>query len=315
MPDILQNLQEGSKGVVNYLSQPNTGPGKDTVTINDPFSTNYTNRTKELSPVQYLSTFNKDFKAQNPEYAAMHAYSNPYQTDQSMGYNVGSFLKNHLSKGYKLYSDYANQGPAGGALAGALPAAAAGLLGTGVANYLSGNDMSDNMVRNSILAALLGGGVGAYSGHLRSTRPAFSPMQAGVQPIVNRTTQQNELRQALQPIKNAAYKMVGDNTTGMDTRQYILAALSDAPGLSFNERAQLTAGTASLSNNDLTQLKQLLISAGGASVGALVSKFLMNKGLIGTVLGAILGSSVAKAVFGTHIPTNALGQQMYNSFN
>lgn len=97
-------------------------------------------------------------------------------------------------------------------------------------------------------------------------------------------------------------------TSASEAQAKIVNLIQTAPGLSFNERSQLMAGVAQLSSPDLTQLASSLSGVGGAAIGAIIARFLLNKGLIGTVLGAIFGSNIAKAVFGPSIPRNDLGQ-------
>lgn len=80
------------------------------------------------------------------------------------------------------------------------------------------------------------------------------------------------------------------------TEQQILQALRQAPGLSFNERTHLTRGVQSLSEQELQTLVRILQTAGGAGIGALIARFLLDKKKGGLILGALTGGVIGRAL-------------------
>lgn len=90
--------------------------------------------------------------------------------------------------------------------------------------------------------------------------------------------------------------------------QSILTMIRSAPGLSFNQRAQLMSGVSSLDTNSVKELKRLLMISGGSAVGAVVARFLMGKGLGSTVIGAMIGGFMGNVLFGSSQPRTSTGR-------
>ncbi len=259
------------------------------VDMQDPLSLDPTKRIS-LTPAEYLSTKNKSFQRKYPAYSALHAYHHPYEDSRDLGFIMGRGVRNMFDKSYPPVSQILNKGPLTAGLAGAVPGAALGVLGTGLLNLLSGSGLTENMGRNALLGALATAPLAAYSGYLRKYKPyAKAP-----------------------GLHYPAYKQASVIKQAFGSQSEIVNALQNAPGLSFTERSQLIAGVSKLSSNDQDTLANLIAGVAGAAVGGLVAKYLMNRGLIGTVLGAIFGSVVSKAVFGTKAKTNFIGQPLFN---
>ncbi len=90
--------------------------------------------------------------------------------------------------------------------------------------------------------------------------------------------------------------------------------LSADPTISFSDKARLQQGLDGLSSADLRRLAQLLRSAGGAGVGALIAKFLLGRGKGGILAGAIIGGLVGHRS-GRPGKTNAFGQRVNPGHN
>jgi hypothetical protein len=88
----------------------------------------------------------------------------------------------------------------------------------------------------------------------------------------------------------------------------LMSMLQAAPGLSFNQRAQLMSGVSSLDANSARELQRLVSMSGGAAIGVIVARFLMGKGLGATVLGAMLGGVMGNALFGNSQPRTSTGR-------
>lgn len=98
------------------------------------------------------------------------------------------------------------------------------------------------------------------------------------------------------------------------SEQQILQALRQAPGLSFNERAHLARGVQSLSEQDLQTLVRMLRTAGGAGIGALIARFLLDKQRGGLILGALAGGAIGRAL-GQPPTRNEFGQPVQPGHN
>ena len=285
---------------------PGAMVGDDNIVTQSPYSANPSD-TINLNSTQWKSTFDDNFKRKNPGLAAREAYGNPYQVEQSLGYKMGEGLRGLRDSWGTQAAGILNKGPVMGGLAAAIPGLLAGAAGTGLLNNFTGGE--GNVLRNALLGGLLTGGLGAFSGYLRKYKPDMqAPSQ---QPLLTleqiKAMRLAEAGKANNPAfmstmgKNAFMRKAAYANTSMspaESKARIMQLIQSAPGLSFSERSQLTAGVGMLSGPDATQLASSLSGVIGAGAGALIAKFLMNKGLMGTVLGAIFGSTVAKAVFG-----------------
>ncbi len=103
----------------------------------------------------------------------------------------------------------------------------------------------------ALLGALGGAGLGAYSGNLR---------------------------------KSSGWR------SSIDPRQELAAAIGEVPGIGFNQKSQFYAAVPKMSDDQVEELLQLLKRAGGFAAGALISKYLLGAGLIGTAVGGFLGA-------------------------
>jgi hypothetical protein len=310
LKDLYSALDPQVKGRIKNKIYDFANLDKGTMTVPDPMSP-YAKDTIEMSPVQFLSTYDKDFKKRNPEYAALNAYYHPYQSDRSLGYVLGNKL-NSLYRGYEpLIGRIMDRGPLAGGLLSAAPGLVFGALGTGALNMLLGRPTGEGLLRNALLGGLATGSLGAYSGYLRKYKPEFDTEPP---PRILGSDERSKLfsaarEQARAAIKGASVKRAFASASEAQAR--IVQAIQNSPGLSFQEKSQLIAGVAQLGSNDLTQLASSLAGYGGATVGAIVARFLLNKGLIGTVLGAIFGGALASSIFGSRVSRNDLGRPSF----
>lgn len=307
LKDLYSALDPAIKSKIQHKVYDYITPDYQTLTVQDPMSP-YAGDTMQMSPLQWMSTFDEEFKKKNPQYAALNAYYNPYQTDRTFGYAVGNQLRD-LYKGYEpLVGGILNKGPLQGGLLTAAPGLLLGALGTGALNMIIGRPAGTDLLRNALIGGLATGALGAYSGYLRKHKPNYSEP---AQPLTLSSKERQALHelaraQARMGLKSASVKRAFSSASEAQSR--IVQAIQSSPGLSFQEKSQLIAGVAQLSSNDLSRLASSLAGYGGAAVGAIIARFLLNKGLIGTVLGAIFGGSLANSLFGPTIPRNDLGR-------
>lgn len=242
-----------------------------------------------VSEKMYQATYNP--QTLSPSEAARYAYRHPFQTSVSGAYRAGEeLLRPWLNKTMSGYHNVMNRGPVVGGLSGAGAGALLGLLGKGALNWFRGDELTSGMGRGALLGALLGAVGGGYSGyHHAQPDPSFYKSGSMFQEGSGISRQEGQQLQTL-------INMIGS-----------------APGLSFNQRAELMSGVRRLPGNDINQLLQTLLSSGGgAAIGVLVAKFLMRRGLVGQVLGALMGGMLGRAVFGPTDPKNYLGQKTLN---
>jgi hypothetical protein len=278
-----------------------------TISVPDPLSP-YKADSIEMSPVQWMSTYDENFKKQNPQYAALNAYYHPFQSNRSFGYAMGDKL-NQLYKGYgPAIGSILNKGPLAGGLLSAAPGLLLGAAGTGILNLLSGDSLSNNLLRNALVGGLATGSLGAYSGYLRKYKPQFDAPNLEPEKW---TPEEIKKIHMLSRAKALAGLNKSAAMSSSEAQSRVVQLIQNAPGLSFTEKSQLVAGVSQLSGNEVSQLSSSLAGIGGAAVGAIVARFLMNKGLIGTVLGAIFGGTVARSLFGPPVPRNDLGQPSF----
>lgn len=285
---------------------------EETMSVPDPLSP-YKKDTIEMTPLQWMSTYNDEFKKRNPQYAALNAYYHPFQSNRSLGYVLGDKL-NNLYRGYgPLIGDILNKGPMAGGLLAAAPGLMLGALGTGALNLITGRSLTSDLLRNALIGGLATGSLGAYSGYLRKYKPQFEEkiLPENWSPEELKKIHQLNFEKARRMYGTGLHKASSIKSAAMgaaEAQSRVVQLIQSAPGLSFTEKSQLIAGIAQLSSNEVAQLSNSLVGIGGAAVGAIVARFLMNKGLIGTVLGAIFGGTVARSLFGPPVPRNDLGQ-------
>lgn len=319
LSDLYNSFDTSIKGNIKNRIYDFFSPDSSTVTVPDPLSP-YKKDTIEMSPLQWMSSFDSEFKKNNPQYAALNAYYHPFQSNRSLGYSLGNNL-NSLYKGYgPVVGNLLNKGPLVGGLLSTAPGLLLGALGTGAINLMSGKSLTSDMLRNALISGLATGALGAYSGYLRKYKPEWS------KPEPPEKWTPEELKQINQANFEKARRMYGTGLrkagnikaaamSAAEAQARVVQLIQSAPGLSFTEKSQLIAGIAQLSSNEVSQLSNSLVGIGGAAVGAIVARFLMNKGLIGTVLGAIFGGTVARSLFGPPVPRNDLGQPSFQGRN
>jgi hypothetical protein len=301
------------KGRINNKIYDAATSDAGTITTPDPLSP-YKKDTIEMTPLQWMSTYDEQFKKQNPQYAALNAYYHPFQSNRSLGYATGSKL-NELYKGYgPVIGDILNKGPLAGGLLSMAPGVLLGAAGTGVLNLLTGKSTTSDMLRNALIGGLATGSLGAYSGYLRKYKPQWDTPNLKPEkwaPEELKTVNSLIREQALAGLNKQSCYIKSAAMSSSEAQARVVQLIQSAPGLSFTERSQLIAGVSQLSGNEVSQLSSSLAGIGGAAVGAIVARFLMNKGLIGTVLGAIFGGTVARSLFGPPVPRNDLGQPSF----
>mgnify|MGYP000137266513 CR=1 FL=1 len=105
----------------------------------------------------------------------------------------------------------------------------------------------------------------------------------------------------------------GNYRDTMDEVNKIISVIRGAPGMTVGEKAQMMDGVSGLSSRDLINLTQLIGSSSGAVAGAIVARFLLNRGLIGTLLGGLAGGVIGGSMFGRKAtgPTTFLGESLH----
>lgn len=305
-------LNPALKGKIKNKIYDAATSDSQTISTPDPLSP-YKDDSIEMSPLQWMSTYDEGFKKQNPQYAALNAYYHPFQSNRSFGYAMGDKI-NQLYKGYgPVIGETLNKGPLAGGLLSAAPGLLLGAAGTGILNLLTGNSVSNNLLRNALIGGLATGSLGAYSGYLRKYKPQFAAKAEPEKWTPEDLKKVNLLNraQAMAGLNKQSASVKAATMSSSEAQARVVQLIQNAPGMSFTEKSQLIAGISQLSSGEVSQLSNSLTGIGGAAVGAIVARFLMNKGLIGTVLGAIFGGTIARSLFGSSVPKNDLGQPSF----
>jgi len=200
----------------------------------------------------------------------MNAYSHPGAAQSHWLYGPMNRLGPGLRRGVQDFSTWVgSNGVPHGMFAGGVTGAATGLLSNAILAMLGKQQFSP------LKSSLIGGGIGAVGGG----------SAAGYRNHVYNT------------VKSGAWRGPGGDQDAQRDIQAILGMLRQAPGLSFNERAQLMSGVGRLDPNSARQLRSLIGFGGGAGVGAIIARFLVGKGFGTTVIGALVGGVIGNALF------------------
>lgn len=231
----------------------------------------------KLTGDQALATLpeHSEWQAANPEKTILNRYRYPEHPDNNTGYQLGKSVARLLG-GDNWWKRQTAAGRLRGGLAGGLGGLALG----------------------GSLGLLAGGGMLAH-------RYATGNDTEGVEP--------GKWARNLALLLGAGGLAAGvyaghQHMKKQSSVQDIIQVIQQAPGLSFQERARLIQAVSTLDPQDLSQLERMLAMAGGAGVGALITRFLAGKGKRGILLGAVLGGVVARNLMDPR-PVNAFGQR------
>lgn len=231
-----------------------------------------------LTGIKARATLDPEFQRLDPARTALYRHrENAYE--DAAGYRIGSGVGNWMrsvSNNPSPYGPLGTKGPISGALAMGIPAAILGLGAGYIADKFSDSGESKWAPRAAIGAGVLGSALGAYSGYHRNKVASMSPWKL-------------------------------DSSIGVPDKSRILAVLNSSPGLSYQQKNVFSEGISQLSDSDARRLLQLILSAGGFGIGAIIAKFLMGAGLMGTMLGGLAGGLVGNAVAPKQ-PKDALGR-------
>ncbi len=100
------------------------------------------------------------------------------------------------------------------------------------------------------------------------------------------------------------------NKMASTAEDFIAKLLSTDPSVGFSERVMLQQGVRRLGAADLARLISILRTAGSAGVGALIARFLLDKGRAGMLLGAVTGGLIGAGLSDTRTK-NKLGERVH----
>lgn len=323
-----------------------------TVSMPDPNTGNIRDQVK-MSPLMFRSTFDEDFKRDNPATAAMHAYRHKFQPEVQMPYHLGEqYGRPLMNGGINMLSKWFNQGPAMAGGMGALGGGLLGYLGASGLNMVRGDDAINPMYA-ALLGALGGGIFGGAGGWVKNRANAgelatHTPSPSHISPqdyadyfqsmgvpyksaaecklpklrikftkpaSINylKNTKKSELIFKSPTVKSADWRDGSSDSfrSTLDEADHILAVIRRSTGLSSMEKAQMMEGVSQLSMSEILNLKQLIGLSSGAAAGAIIARFLLNRGLIGTLVGALAGGAIGGSLFGQRSgPSTFLGQPL-----
>lgn len=213
-----------------------------------------------------------DFARKNPTLAAAYKYRHGYQPENQLGYNLGRMANNGFNQ--FVQRPFAHFANKGPVQGGLAAGIPSALLGAVGAMGVNAVTGSDVPVgRTALLLGLLGAGAGAWSGHMRTKEAAMF---------------------------------------GASLDQKIMTAVQQSGGLSLQDQAKIMQGLQRLPRQDKQMLWQAIASAVGASVGALVMRFLVSKGAIATSAGALLGGMLGNSLFTRSAQNSSLSRKDFS---
>lgn len=233
---------------------------------------------------------------ENPTLAAMHTWR-PDAPENTFAYGLGDWARRATLPGL---ANATNAGALPGGAAGAAYAALPVLAGSWLYNNTLGGDRPLNTALLTALAALTGGGLGAYSGYHRSGQAAAA-------------------RQTAELEKPAGWRAPGKPMMFMGPQQQLSEKLYTISDYSGAERSRMMMAVQQLAPAQAAELWRLVGSLGGAAAGAVIARYLMGAGLLGTAVGAGLGLMAGRALFpgsvnSVGLPTRA-GPYMGGTYN
>lgn len=162
--------------------------------------------------------------------------------------------------------------------------------------------------RNPVTWGLAGAGVGALGGYGASQLVSSLANRRRQLAHQNVTSMNSEMKRQQEetenpPFKTAAYYGEGDAMT------YIQSHLFADPSMGLQDKAALISSLQSVPPQQLSSLASIIRMAGGAAVGYLVSRFLLNLGSTGQLVGSLAGGVVG-SMMGNRLPMNAFGDRV-----
>ncbi len=231
----------------------------------------------------YDATFDRAYRERNPYLSGRNRLNADYSVNRdatdSMGYSLGQAINRGI------HSAYSTDGKA--LLTNGLGGAALGVGGIAALNALRSAQGKEKLGwKSRLLAALAGVGAGT----------ALTMQMRGGSP--QRTTL-NRME------KGASWPQVPLE----QMRQDIMARTAQ---LDYETRNNVRGALGRLSPDDLGSLHRLVTTAFGAAAGAIVTRWLMGKGLLPLVIGGTIGGLLGHRFGGP--PRNAFGRTSLDAY-
>lgn len=192
---------------------------------------------------------------------------------KKLSFKAGKLVKEFAQQpsGYTALGRFINGGAVNGGIAGGAIGLTGGLLAGLIAKWLTG---SGSALKWGLAGGLGGAALGALNGKLRLS---------GIENANLRKQFADGLRSAENYLSKSAAMF-------QDDRNVILEKLEAANDVSYSEKAKLAAAIRNLDPYRAKQLAELVRSALGFGVGAIIAKFLFGAGGTGALFGGIAGA-------------------------
>jgi hypothetical protein len=310
--------------------------GNNSFTMPDP-NTMDRNYPVRMSPDMFRATFDERYRREHPADAALRSYRHRFQPEVSTGYRIGEEIGRPLLQGgmgnlHKLFST----GAVPASLMSALALGGGGWLAAKLYNSLPFVENKLDAGRVGSLGAVAGGLTGLIGGGLASAakRPGMPPQANNFQ---SRYADPNEFYDQIDRyigqgkyaslVKRAAWRTYGssgdpysDYGAGFaQAKAEVNSIINTLRNLSGHEQGELQNAIERLYQRDpaaVAELRRKLGMAAGATAGAIISNFLIGKGIIPTLIGALLGGAAGSKLFSSNIPrpTTIFGQPLGGLF-
>ena len=231
-----------------------------------------------LEGAQAAATLNPSVRRNYPAFAVANEYHN-MSPENTIPYQLGSGLHDIFTRP-NFMGRILDQGPLVGAAALGGLGAAAGYGLSALAHHDGSAEDRKKRRRAALLAGLTGAAAGAYSGSWRTKAAAW---------LAGRS----------------------NNDMEADARRMIVRMLMDAPNLTFRDRQSLSEGVMGLSDSQARNLLEMIGPMGGFAIGAIVARFLLHAGSVGTLFGAMAGAALGNALQPSR-PTDGMGRPSLN---
>lgn len=288
--------------------------GSQSVNIPDPNSMRRDQQVM-MSPEMFRATFDEDWRRENPAQAALLAYRHRYQPEVQLGYRLGEeigqpMLRGGVNGAHNLFS----QGPATSALLGALMLG--GLTYAGAKGYNALPFTRELPFKPRDLAAV-GAGVGGLSGLIGNRIQAGTNRPYARQPLpplnINPEEYYGQINQFMGKSASFAAPWRSSNSSNISAygeayvqqRDELNRMIRMLHNLSAHEQGELINALDRLYAQDpsaIGQLRNLVGTFGGAGAGAVIANFLMKRGVLPTIIGALAGAAIGRTLFNRKPP-------------
>lgn len=160
------------------------------------------------------------------------------------------------------------------------------------------------------LAGAAAGGLAGYGASELSKSMANHRRQRSLGNMAMMELDEQRKRRNEETMPKVSYYGMGDQ----DPMSFIQSKLFSDTSLGASEKAMMMASLQSMPREGATTLASILRTVGGAGVGYIIAKFLLNMGGLGQTVGAGIGGLLGSSM-GSNLPVNKLGERVDTQYD